>query len=325
MNRYVVNKVQELGYTLFELVDTHENGSAMITPDFGANLLSYSYKEIPIIVPPNSLQVFIEQTSAHTMYGTPILFPPNRILEGTFTFGGRHYRLPLNEPPHHHLHGEMSHKAWKVVDVGASDEKGAYVSCQFDFAEHPEIMAYFPHPLLFTVRHNVFDGHLKTQLTVENKGGEVAPFALGLHPYFATPPAGEGCYLTVPAAEEWPVTNLAFVKGYPGDTAFCERLSQGIPLDTYPKLGCSLLTLNGDRTCRFDMKEAGYRIAYQIDPKFPFVVLFKPDWTDAFSIEPYTYVTDAFNLPYPPELTGARGIEAQEVIQLSTEIWLEKI
>ncbi|WP_236284718.1 hypothetical protein [Paenibacillus allorhizoplanae] len=77
------------------------------------------------------------------------------------------------------------------------------------------------------------------------------------------------------------------------------RTSQGISLAAYPELGCSLLTLNGDRTCRFEMKKAGYRIAYQIDPKFPFIVLFKPDRTDAFSIEPYTYVTDAFNLPYP--------------------------
>ncbi len=40
-------------------------------------------------------------------------------------------------------------------------------------------------------------------------------------------------------------------------------------------------------------------------------------------MEPYTYVTDAFNLPYDAGLTGSRGIEPGEVVQLRTAMWVE--
>jgi len=43
------------------------------------------------------------------LYGTPLIFPPNRIAGGRFSFEGRVYELPVNEPatgcfPHGVLH-----------------------------------------------------------------------------------------------------------------------------------------------------------------------------------------------------------------------------
>lgn len=87
-----------------------------------------------------------------------------------------------------------------------------------------------------------------------------------------------------------------------------------------------MLTLDpgADQVCRISLGDSGYSIAYQVDRQFPYALLFRPDWDDSFSIEPYTYVTDAFNLPYEHELTGAQGIRAGEERCLRTVLWIEE-
>jgi aldose 1-epimerase len=313
------------GMAVIELTDAERDSVAEIVPDVGNNLYRFESGGRQVLVPPASVSSFKNVDLADFQYGTPILFPPNRVKDGRLSFKGREYRLPLNEPPHFHLHGEICSRAWEVIETGASDEGGAYVISQFRYAEHPEIMAYFPHPLTFTVTVTLHEGRLEMNGTIANEGEDEAPLAFGLHPYFSIPfDSGEEIKLQVPATAEWPVTNLALVAGEPEVTAYSRSLSEGVSIADYPQLGCNLLTLaGGDSTCRMEMKDRGYTIAYRFGPEFPYVLLFRPDWSSAYSLEPYTYVTDAFNLPYEHELTGARGIGAGETFSFSTSMWVE--
>jgi aldose 1-epimerase len=276
-------------------------------------------------MPPSSLFSLKNDAFADFKYGTPILFPPNRVKKGSFSFRKRRYNLPLNEPPDHHLHGEICSKAWEVVAFGASEDQGAFITSRFRYASHPEIVEYFPHAISFMVTYRLYNGCLHFNGEIQNEGEDEAPFAFGLHPYFSVPfEEGEDIVLKLPASAEWPVTNEAFVTGKPSVTEFSRSLNDGISIANYPQLGCSLLSLNeGDNTCRIEMRNRCYTLAYQVDRQFPFVVLFRPDWASAYSIEPYTYVTDAFNLPYEPELTGAKGIKPGEKICLATRLWIE--
>lgn len=323
MNGYHVELIDNGDYTAVQLHDSSSQAKATILPGCGNNLIAYECRGKPVIVPPPDIHAFVSEADIRTWFGTPILFPPNRVKGGRFHFEGTDYDLPINEPPHHHLHGDLPRKPWVIDAYGAAEENGAYVTCSFHFKDHPDILAYFPHELSFTVTYTLYKGRLDMHIAAANQGRKRAPFAFGLHPYFAVP-AAEACTLSVPAAQQWPITPLSFVTGEPLATVLCEQFRQGVALADYPELGCTLLTLSeDDRTCRFDMKEAGYRIAYELDRSFPFVLLFKPSWAEAFSIEPYTYVTDAFNLNYPKELTGARGIDPGEELHLSTGLWVE--
>lgn len=327
MSKYWAGSVFKDGFSVIQLTDTESRSTAELIPAIGSNLFRFTSDGHEIILPPASLTAFENDSFAAFQYGTPILFPPNRVRNGHFTYKGREYKLPLNEPPDHHLHGELCSKAWTLSGYGATQEEGAWVTSRFRYADHPEIMAYFPHLLTFTMTYRLKDGCLSLEGVIENEGMEEAPFAFGLHPYFPLPfGSGEGMVLQIPAAAEWPVTNQAFVTGRPAVTAFSQKLCEGIPLADYPLLGCSLITLDEelDRTCRLEMKDRGYTIAYQLDELFPFVVLFRPDWAAAYSLEPYTYVTDAFNLPYEQEQTGARGIRAGEQIRFTNGLWVEQ-
>ncbi|WP_258234993.1 aldose 1-epimerase [Paenibacillus agaridevorans] len=326
-SQYEARQHERDGAIVYELNDARHKAVAEIMPEAGNNAISYSWRDIQVLSPPPNAAAFRDDLGARTLYGTPILFPPNRIKGGTYIFNGNRYQLPINEPPHHHLHGELLQRAWSVTDYGASNEHGAYVTGRIELAAHADIMDYFPHKLTFDVTHRLYEGRLLMEATISNHGKQSAPFAFGLHPYFHLPPEKEtSVQLTVPAREEWPVTNEAFVTGLPSRSALAEKLNdgEGISLRDYQELGCSLVTLaDGERVSRIYMKESGYRIAYETDRSFPFLVLFKPDWSSAFSLEPYTYVTDAFNLPYDAGLTGSRGIEPGEVVQLRTAMWVE--
>jgi aldose 1-epimerase len=325
LRRYTAKPVIEEGLSVMVLSDTGSNAIAQILPEVGNNLFRFESGGRQIILSPNNLSSFKDDPLASFKFGTPILSPPNRIKKGRYTFKERVYNLPLNEPPDHHLHGEICSKGWKVLEFGASEEQGAFVTSRFLYASHPEIVAYFPHQLCFTVTYRLHEGRLYMSTAILNEGEEEAPFAFGLHPYFEIPfESGEKIVLKVPAMAEWPVTQEAFVTGRPSVTDFSRNLNDGVSIANYPQLGCSLLSLSDeDRTCRIEMKDRGYAIAYQLERQFPFVVLFRPDWASAFSLEPYTYVTDAFNLPYEHELTGARGIRVGEEIRFTTSLWME--
>ncbi|MBO9608991.1 MAG: aldose 1-epimerase [Paenibacillaceae bacterium] len=326
MSRYSVSRIENEGMNIIALTDAEANACAEVVPQVGNNLYRFESGGRQVLVPPAKVSAFKDEEFADFRYGTPILFPPNRVRDGRFTYKGKAYQLPLNEPPHFHLHGEICSKAWRVVETGASDEEGAYVVSEFRYAEHPEILAYFPHPLTFTVTVRLLEGRLAFSGTIANEGEEEAPFAFGLHPYFSIPfGAGEEITLQVPSTAEWPVSNLALVTGEPSMTDYSRSLNEGVSISDYPQLGCSLLSLTAGEssTCRMFMNNRGYTIAYRFGPEFPYVVLFRPDWSSAYSLEPYTYVTDAFNLPYDQELTGAKGLGAGATFRFSTSMWVE--
>jgi aldose 1-epimerase len=327
MSRYRVETVQKEGYSVIVMQDTGSESVAEVLPAFGNNIYRFESGGRQVLMPPASLVSLTHDTYNQFRYGIPILFPPNRVNKGVFSFSGREYRLPVNEPPDYHLHGEICSKAWEVVETAASEEQGAYVTSRFRYASHPEILSYFPHPITFTLTCRLREGRLHLDGAIANEGEDEAPFAFGLHPYFSVPfDSGEEMTLKVPAAQEWPVTDLSFVTGPPALTGFTRSLNEGFDLSAIPELGCSLVSLGaaeGEHTCRIEMKRSNYTIAYRFDQMFKFLLLFRPDWARSFSLEPYTCVTDAFNLPYGHDMTGVRGIQAGEVIPFTTSMWAE--
>lgn len=325
MNRYSVEKKQtELDVT-FVLRDQETDTVAEVIPTIGFNLFRFETAGQSVILPPPSLRELKEEKEAHFKYGTPILFPPNRVKGGTFTFKGRAYQLPLNEPTNH-LHGEICYRPWHVVDFGSSEEKGAYITAQFRYRDHTDILDYFPHPIVFTLTYRLRGGQLDLEGNIENKGEDEAPFAFGLHPYFRVSPNDQDqIEIVLPAAEEWPVTQEAFVTGLPQETDLSQRLNEGVPLSEFPAGSCWLFRLHHQKPCMIHNRKSGIVLSYYVDTSFPFLILFRPVWADSISFEPYTYVTDAFNLPWESTVTGARGLSAGEAFTFQTRMVMENV
>ena len=88
---------------------TIENGdwSAVIDLAHGANCIELKNKRYGASLlrePPKNGEL-----DNPYLYGMPLLFPVNRIENGTFEFEGRRYVFPINEPSTGcHLHGEFT-------------------------------------------------------------------------------------------------------------------------------------------------------------------------------------------------------------------------
>ena len=170
--------------------------SARILPRFGANCVSLRHESGAVLLreqkDPQTL------AAAPNVYGLPLLFPPNRIRDGHFSFGGRSYDFPINEPArHHHLHGLLSTTPF-------SCEGGAAFTFRAD-AEHPYLS--FPHAFTVTRAFALDEGGLVQTLTVRNDSALPMPLGTGFHAAWSVPLfSGQSpldCRLHIPVRRHW--------------------------------------------------------------------------------------------------------------------------
>ncbi|NLG85219.1 MAG: aldose 1-epimerase [Firmicutes bacterium] len=286
---------------------------ATIVPAMGSNVISLAR-------PSAGIRYFFSPSSAAelkerpTRFGHPVLLPPNRIWEGRFTFAGRTYRLPINRPPHH-IHGLVYSLPWRLLGRGA-DEKGAWARTAFVGRDHPSFTAVFPQDfrleLLFTLR----EGALRVTAEATNQGPEPFPFGLGYHTYFRLPmKEGEepGDYrLSLPAQARWELKD-------------CFPTGRLLPLSEEEKLVTTRVTdLRLDDVftelapgepeivARLSHEPSGRGIAYASGRGFPHWVVWTGPAPGApfICLEPYSWVTNAPNLPLPASLTGVVSLAA---------------
>jgi len=155
---------------------------AEIIPEIGGNVialhhLSSGTKLLREPADLNELKRFPEQ------FGLPVLFPPNRIEDGQFSFEGRRCQLPVNEKAqNNHLHGLAVNKPWKII---SSDK----CSAELQFVFTPANPEYAGFPFAFSLKRKVeLTGQgLRDSMMVTNHGEWNMPLGLGYHSTFPAP------------------------------------------------------------------------------------------------------------------------------------------
>jgi aldose 1-epimerase len=271
------------------------------------------------------------EESRPTRSGIPVLFPfPNRIRDGQFTWEGKPYQLPLNDPAGKNaIHGFACRHPWTIIDQGA-DTNSAWVTGEFSAArDAAKVLALWPadHRLRLTCR--LCADRLRLEARVDNPDQKPLPFALGYHPYFRLLGSEEATQVQVPARQFWvleeslPTGKVQPVEPRNDLTRF--RPYRELALDdVLTGLHSDSAAAEGLRCCGSVRAVPGGRhLTVLASPAFQEVVAFTPPHRQAVCLEPYTCTTDAINLQQQGTDAGLRVLAPGESWSAVVELYIK--
>jgi aldose 1-epimerase len=209
----------------------------------------------------------------------PLVPYPNRIKNGRFQFGGRHYQLPLNyEGVTHPLHGLGWLRAWETVEQQRH-------RCRIQLVHQAN--AAWPFSFTASQQFVLTARGLEIELKITNDGEEPMPYGLGQHPYIERPHGTRvqaqvnGVWLTdehlVPTTHSVLPAHWDLRAGFELDGMFMDNCFDG---------------LRGDATVLWP---DGSRLVIGSSPNMGFLVVFSEPKESYVCIEPVSHMTDAIN------------------------------
>lgn len=292
---------------------------AEILPEFGANCISLKHLDTgaTLLRTPETEEEFM---GAPMLYGTPLLFPPNRIQDGKFDFAGKTYRFRINEPVRQtYLHGELFWTPFEIICV----ERGRAIFEYHATREQP----YFDYDALrIEIAYFLDENGLKQTVTVVNESDEIVPFGLGFHTAFSIPflPNGkaEDILLQGKLGAEYvrdPERMLTVWEPLP-DSKVHQAIEDGT-FSPYGKSVSAQYLCDEDRTMRIMDKATGMAVSYEVSEAYFSWLTWKPQESDFLCLEPQSWLVNAPHAPEPEE-AGLKAIEPHKSVTFSARMWL---
>ena len=296
--------------------------TARIDPSRGANLISLrndSYSAALLREPPADGVL-----DNPYLYGMPILFPVNRIENGRFTFEGREYVFPINEPNTGcHLHGALHETPFALSE--RSDNKAVF--CYTATSERPYLS--FPHSFEIRMEYALENDGLRHSVTVMNTSESNMPLFLGFHTTFNTlflkesKPEDMRVYADITEEYErnMAVNYLPTGRKLPFD-AVSAALSEGIfqpfggPISRHYRGKGKMSVTDLANKCR---------LVYENDEKYTFRLIYNGGKAGYICLEPQNCLANCANSPFTREEAGFDCLAPGESKTYRSRIYLEAL
>jgi aldose 1-epimerase len=298
-----------------------QSDSAVIVPEAGCQCLSYRVGTLEVIAGPANPDAW----RAHPHRGgIPILFPwPGRVANARFSFEGREYHLPVNEPARgHSIHGFASERAFRTTRRGPY-----FVSAILDSSENPDLKSAWPWPFTLEIDYEVGDG-IRLKARVTNTGDSAMPFGFGAHPYFHAPlgrgGARDAMEIQLDADARWPLDASMIPTGVAEPLAgkYDLRAPRAIGGETYDDAFRMAPAASNKLRARLIDPSVKAALEIRADAAFGDFVVFAPPGNPVVAIEPYTCAPDAFNLATRGVDAGMRTLNPGQIFEAGFEIRL---
>lgn len=329
VKKYVVLRKTVEGHLTYHLLDYSRNMDLGIVPDIGNFAYEFKVKGRDVLIPPKSFKSYLE---AHWFCcGIPFLAPfANRIDKDYYFFQNKKYLLNddlgnLLRTPDTKLiiHGLLVFdRRWKVINTGASDADGAFITSRLEFYRYPDLIAQFPFSHVLEVTYRLKDGKAENTTVISNLGASAMPVDVGYHPYFL--PDGP--------RESWTLSLAAKIHWLPNDhtqlipTGEKEPTNKYLPNAKNFTLGNTFIDDNFSDLER-DSKGLGHiwvkgkseRVEVVYGKEYDFAVVYAPlkDKGTLICIEPQTGPTNAFNLNHEEKFPSLLVLEPGKVFKAS--------
>ena len=258
------------------------------------------------------------------LYGMPILFPVNRIENGSFDFEGRHYTFPINEPATNcHLHGELLRTAFEAIEATDNKIKCLYAAT----ADRPYLS--FPHEFKIVMEYELrADGFYHT-VTVTNLSARNMPIFLGFHTTFNTlftkESKPDNIRVLAEISEEYE-RNMELNYLPTGKKPQFDRISTALSRGTFKPFDEKISRhYSGSGQMAITDLVRGLRTVYENDAKYRFRLIYNGGSDGYICLEPQTALANSQNSPFTREEAGFDFLKPNESKTYISKIFMEEI
>lgn len=296
---------------------------AEILPERGGNCIRLSKNGIEALRTPQSLDTF--QTENPYLFGMPVLFIPNRISDGQFTFDGRTYTLPVNEPETGcFLHGTLHETPFSVTKQTEETLSLRYL------ATEGQPYLTFPHAFTLDLQYSLSNNGLQQTAVFRNDSDTRMPVALAFHTTFRLPftpdSSPEHVLLKLDTDEEYGRNMANYL---PDGTQYVNHalkaeLDSGTLCPAQHTI--SRLYRMGDRhTMELRDTTTGTLIRYTAGSTYGYWMVYNGGNRDFFCVEPQSWLSNAPNAPFDRSKTGFDFLEPGETRTYETCMTIETL
>lgn len=309
---------------------------ALMIVSVGANVieLKHAEKELSLLRTPDTLEEFVSRPQ---VYGLPLLFPPNRIEDGTYTVNGRTYNLPINgAAQNNHIHGFIRTLPFTITKeelIHAEDAvevEATYISD----SNNDAIFTYFPHEFECKLSYKLSNKGLEQRVSFTNSSDSPMPLGVGFHTAFNVPfhkeSKREDYRLIISVDKKWDLNNRNLPTGnileLNEEEANCRK--NGMKPFAFP-LDCSYTA----KPLTIDNKDyhgaiivdtvKNIKLYYEVGEDYKHWTV----WNNGANVnflcpEPQTWAINAPNLDFPAEVTGLKLLEPKKTWSEVSKIYI---
>ena len=297
---------------------------AIIVPSVGANLVKlYNKKlDIDILRTPTTeeMETFLNRPQ---IFGVPLLFPPNRIENGKYTYAGTEYQYPITIPAQNNYHhGIIKSQPFTITRTRISDDAVQVEASFFSNKVNNDIFLDFPHEFVCKMRFILTDNELTHIVTFSNLSSDSMPLGVGYHTPILLPfskNTDKSDYkLRLSAGKRWELSERGLPTGNLLNLSDEESLLRtegmvviGKPLEI--ALTDEAIIDNGKpyHGAILTNTKDSISVFYEVDSQFKHWTLWnnggEVDWVCP---EPQTWAINAPNLNLPKNITGFQTVES---------------
>ena len=305
------------------MVELRAHGyTAVILPERGGSCVDLAKGDVHALRTPASMA---DYEADPFLYGTPILFFPNRISGGSFDFEGRRYVLPVNEPATGcFLHGTLHETPFAVEQKRADYVRLVYCAQK----EQPYLT--FPHAFTLTLEWALNEEGLRQRAIFRNESQENMPVALAFHTTFCIPFAPgsspENVQLKLDAACEYGRNMRTYLPDgccqmdFPGK----DEMAVGSYVPARYTIS-RLFRMAGRREMRLTDRTKGDEIVYRAGETYGYWMVYNGGSKEYLCVEPQSWLSDCPNAPFDWDAHGFAFVAPGEAYSFETVMSIRKI
>ncbi len=308
--------------------------TALLIPSVGANLVRLANTKLGVEILRTPKADEIETfRSRPQIFGLPLLFPPNRIEDGRYTFEGRTYQYPITIPAENNYHHGIIKSEPFVVSKAVEDDEEVKIECRYySNAGNDAVYRNFPHAFKCKMVFKLSNKGLEHEVMFGNKSKENMPVGVGYHTPIQIPFAGGEAAdyrMRVAVGEQVELSgrNLPTGKKLPLTEQYAKLREEGLQVTACEPLeaGFTLREMEVDgkpyRGAVVENIRTGVRVFYEVDEMTTYWTV----WNNGGQVdyccpEPQSWITNAPNAENP-EAAGFRSIESGEKFRMRFKLY----